>query len=148
MSILWVDNDMPSFQKVYDRLCDELNIEGAQAYSVAEALAFLEEHKQTMTALILDALLPLGGEPYPPHSNEETAIAAADALFEMCTGRLVLQRHKELARKTAIVSIIRRERLVNLSFPTDVGLWIDKAEFTSERETELIAFVLKLRNSA
>jgi PleD family two-component response regulator len=102
--ILWVDDDSDDFMAV-DRAITRRDFELVTMFSIADAVQWLKDTPEEPAALVLDAIVPLGGFT-PKHQD-----SPRKEVLEIYTGFLILEEFPHLASKTIVVSVVWKSDL-------------------------------------
>lgn len=129
MPVLWIDNQAEQWRPIW-RMARGEGIDLCPVYSVAEAIAWLAASVQgDPDAIILDAILPLGGVSAPPPAPDDAKSGAAShTLYDQCTGRIILNQFSALRSRTIVLSVLPENTLIAVGFPRDVAGYFLKAD--------------------
>ena len=107
-----------------------------------EALDWLGDVKNGRpSAVILDTILPKGGSvpAMPPFQGQNSAVFVD--LYARCTGRIVLDAHKDLRPRTIVFSVVPDGQLKKIDFPPyqraflKGDLWKERDDFKETLKT-------------
>ena len=116
MTVLWVDEDCVSFPSLRRKIDRDVGAVHC-AYSIVEAIDWLEDNQDSVSCLLLDAIMLLGlagGEAVKPETAKWLGEhAPASWPYH---GSLVLKRFEELACRTVVLSIADEATLRNEGF--------------------------------
>lgn len=123
-SILWVDDDLDDFPAVR-RIITKKGWSPNEAYTVAQAVEWLRKVNPSLpAAMILDAIVPLGG-------RREDFASAKKEMPSRYTGLIILEMFPELASRTIVLSVVPKKTLVDAGLHANVTV-ISKLDLAME----------------
>jgi hypothetical protein len=104
--ILWVDDDSDDFLAIDRAITGSgRDFELVTMFSIADAVQWLNDIPEEPAALVLDAIVPLGGF-IPKHQDSPRKEA-----LKNYPGFLILEEFPHLASKTIVVSVVPESHL-------------------------------------